>query len=58
MPRVPRTIRVEQMLDAAVGVFSTAGYHSASMDDIAERAGISKPMVYAYLGTKEELFIA
>jgi len=55
---VPRSIRVEQMLDAAVGVFSAAGYHAASMDDIAERAGISKPMVYAYLGTKEELFIA
>ena len=55
---MPRSIRVEQMLDAAVGVFSAAGYHAASMDDIAERAGISKPMVYAYLGTKEELFIA
>ena len=58
MARLPRSIRVEQMLDAAVGVFSAAGYHAASMDDIAERAGISKPMVYAYLGTKEELFIA
>ncbi len=46
------------MLDAAVRVFSAEGYHSASMDEIAERAGISKPMVYAYLGTKEELFIA
>src|ERR1051326_8560060 len=56
--RVPRSVRVELMLDAAVGVFSAAGYHAASMDDIAERAGISKPMVYAYLGTKEELFIA
>ena len=28
------------------------------MDEIAERAGISKPMVYAYLGTKEDLFVA
>ena len=46
------------MLDAAVAVFSTAGFHAASMDEIAERAGISKPMVYAYLGAKEELFIA
>ena len=27
------------------------------MDDIAARAGISKPMVYAYLGSKEELFV-
>ena len=46
------------MLDAAVGVFSRRGFHAASVDEIAEAAGISKPMVYAYLGTKEELFVA
>lgn len=46
------------MLDAAVRVFSRRGFHAASMDEIAEGAGISKPMVYAYLGTKDETFIA
>ncbi|BCB80736.1 TetR/AcrR family transcriptional regulator [Phytohabitans flavus] len=46
------------MLDSAVRVFSRRGFHAASMDEIAEQAGISKPMVYAYLGTKEELFVA
>src|SRR5262245_19870769 len=46
------------MLDAAVKVFSRRGYHDASMDEIADVAGISKPMVYAYLGTKEAVFIA
>jgi AcrR family transcriptional regulator len=46
------------MLDAAVQVFSRRGYHAASVDEVAEAAGISKPMVYAYLGTKEELFTA
>lgn len=46
------------MLDAAVRVFSRRGFHPASMDEIAEVAGISKPMVYAYLGTKDELFVA
>ncbi|MFC4998674.1 TetR/AcrR family transcriptional regulator [Dactylosporangium cerinum] len=46
------------MLDAAVRVFSHRGFHAASMDEIAEVAGISKPMVYAYLGTKDELFVA
>ncbi|WP_329105360.1 TetR/AcrR family transcriptional regulator [Micromonospora sp. NBC_01699] len=56
--RLPRSVREQQMLDAAVKVFSRRGYHSASMDDIAEDAGISKPMVYAYLGTKESLFTA
>ncbi|MGW0501890.1 TetR/AcrR family transcriptional regulator [Micromonospora sp. NPDC003241] len=56
--RLPRAVREQQMLDAAVRVFSRRGYHGASMDEIAEVAGISKPMVYAYLGTKEELFVA
>jgi AcrR family transcriptional regulator len=51
-------VREQQMLDAAVAVFSAAGFHDASMDEIAARAGISKPMVYAYLGSKEELFTA
>ncbi len=44
------------MLDAAVQVFAVHGFHGASMDEIAGRAGVSKPMVYAYLGSKEELF--
>jgi AcrR family transcriptional regulator len=56
--RLPRAIREQQMLDSAVRVFSRRGFHAASMDEIAEDAGISKPMVYAYLGSKEELFIA
>ncbi|WBB93724.1 TetR/AcrR family transcriptional regulator [Verrucosispora sp. WMMC514] len=56
--RLPRAVRQQQMLDSAVRIFSRRGYHGASMDEIAEVAGISKPMVYAYLGTKEELFVA
>jgi len=46
------------MLDAAVRVFARRGFHAASMDEIADEAHISKPMVYAYLGTKDELFLA
>lgn len=46
------------MLDAAIAVFSRRGFHLASMDDIAEVAGVSKPMIYAYLGSKDDLFIA
>jgi AcrR family transcriptional regulator len=56
--RVPRAVREQQMLDAAVAEFADRGYVAASMEDIATRAGITKPMVYAYLGTKEELFLA
>ena len=46
------------MLDAAVRVFSRRGFHEASMDEIADEADISKPMVYAYLGSKDDLFRA
>ena len=44
------------MLDAAVEMFSRNGYHETSMDAIAAEAQISKPMVYLYYGSKEELF--
>ena len=56
--RLPRAVREQQMLDSAVRVFSRRGFHAASMDEIADDAGISKPMVYAYLGSKEELYLA
>jgi AcrR family transcriptional regulator len=46
------------MLDAAVAVFSQRGFHLASMDEIAAAAGVSKPMIYAYLGSKDDLFTA
>lgn len=56
--RVPRHIREQQIIDVAVQVFSKRGYHAASVDEIADLAGISKPMVYLYLDSKEGLFIA
>lgn len=46
------------MLDAAVDVFSGKGYHDTSMDAIAAAAQISKPMLYLYYGSKDELFRA
>ncbi|NGO71532.1 TetR/AcrR family transcriptional regulator [Streptomyces sp. SB3404] len=55
---MPREVRERQMLDAAVAAFARHGYQSASMDDIAEAAGVSKPLVYLYLKSKEELFMA
>ncbi|MCW2689333.1 MAG: TetR family transcriptional regulator [Mycobacterium sp.] len=54
--RLPRAVREQQMLDAAVEVFSVNGYHETSMDAIAAQAQISKPMLYLYYGSKEELF--
>ncbi|MCX4667124.1 TetR/AcrR family transcriptional regulator [Streptomyces sp. NBC_01381] len=56
--RVPRKEREQQIIDVAVRVFAKRGYHAASVDEIAELAGISKPMVYLYLDSKEGLFLA
>lgn len=56
--RMPREVREREMLDAAVVTFGQRGYRSASMDEIAELAGVSKPLVYLYLNSKEELFTA
>ncbi|MFF3639546.1 TetR/AcrR family transcriptional regulator [Streptomyces sp. NPDC002564] len=55
---MPRAVREQQMLDAAVRTFGQRGYRAASMDEIAELAGVSKPLVYLYLNSKEELFSA
>ena len=54
--RLPRAVREQQMLDAAVQMFSINGYHETSMDTIAAAAEISKPMLYLYYGSKEDLF--
>lgn len=56
--RLPREVRERQILDAAVTVFAEHGYHAASMDEVSATAGISKPMIYSYLGSKEDLFAA
>jgi AcrR family transcriptional regulator len=51
-------MREEQMLDAAGRIFAAGGFHAASMDEIATAAGISKPMLYNYFGSKEGLYVA
>src|SRR3954447_15651873 len=56
--RMPRAEREDEMLEAAGQAFATHGFHAASMDAIAEAAGISKPMLYNYFGSKEGLYAA
>lgn len=46
------------MLDMATRVFGERGYHAASMDEIARACGVTKPMLYAYFGSKDGLFLA
>lgn len=55
---MPRAQREQLILDIAGQVFAQDGYHAAGMDEIARRAGISKPMLYAYFGSKEGLYLA
>jgi AcrR family transcriptional regulator len=55
---VPRAVREPQILDVAGQVFAARGYHTASMDEIAARADVTKPMVYSYFGSKERLYLA
>ena len=56
--RLPRSERRAQLLEAALGVFVENGYHAAAMDDIAERAGVSKPVLYQHFPGKLELYLA
>jgi AcrR family transcriptional regulator len=55
---MPRAEREDAMLEAAGDAFATHGFHEASMDAIARAAGISKPMLYNYFGSKQGLYIA
>jgi len=55
---MPRSERRAQLLDAARQVFVEKGYHAAAMDDIAERAGVSKPVLYQHFPGKRELYLA
>jgi AcrR family transcriptional regulator len=56
--RLPRSVRRSQLIDAAREVFVANGYHAAAMDDIAERAGVSKPVLYQHFPGKLELYLA
>jgi AcrR family transcriptional regulator len=56
--RLPRSARRAQLLDAAREIFVAQGYHAAAMDDIAERAGVSKPVLYQHFPGKRELYLA
>jgi AcrR family transcriptional regulator len=56
--RLARAERERLMLDAAGDAFAAHGFHGCSMDEIAAAAGITKPMLYRYFGSKEELYAA
>lgn len=56
--RLPRKARREQLLASAQQVFVSNGYHAAAMDEIAENAGVSKPVLYQHFPSKLDLYLA
>src|SRR6266480_529925 len=56
--RLPKPARRRQLLAAAQEVFVANGYHAAAMDEIAERAGVSKPVLYQHFPSKLDLYLA
>ncbi len=55
---MPRRERRAQLMESALEVFVAHGYHAAAMDDIAERAGVSKPVLYQHFPGKLDLYLA
>lgn len=56
--KVPKEQRMLQILEVAGSVFSKHGFHSTSMEQIAEGAGVTKPLLYRYFGSKDALYLA
>ena len=56
--RMPRAQREEQILAVAETVFAERGYQATTMEDVAERVGVTKPLIYEYFGSKEGLLSA
>src|SRR4029450_1092946 len=55
--RLPAEQRRRQLLDVACDVFATTGFHATAMDDIAEAAGVTKPVLYQHFPSKRALYL-
>lgn len=56
--RLPAGERREQIIDVAIPVFARRGFHGASMNDVAEAAGVTKPVLYQHFASKQDLYLA
>ena len=54
--RLPASVRRHQLLDAALEAFASHGFHATSMNDVAEAAGVTKPVLYQHFGSKRSLY--
>jgi AcrR family transcriptional regulator len=55
--RLPAPRRRRQLLDVALERFAASGFHATSMDDVAEAAGVTKPVLYQHFRSKRELYL-
>jgi AcrR family transcriptional regulator len=55
--RLPAARRRKQLTDVALELFGAGSYHATSMDDIAERAGVTKPVLYQHFPSKSQLYL-
>jgi AcrR family transcriptional regulator len=55
--RLPAAARRQQLLDVALEAFSRQGFHQTSMNDIADAAGVTKPVLYQHFSSKRDLFL-
>lgn len=56
-PRLPAAARRRQLLDVATVAFAQKGFHATSMSDVAEAAGITKPVLYQHFSSKRALYL-
>jgi AcrR family transcriptional regulator len=56
--RLSAHARRDQLLDVALSAFARAGYHETSMNDVADAAGVTKPVLYQHFESKRELYQA
>src|SRR5438128_12649599 len=56
-PRLPAVQRRRQLLDVSLEVFARRGFHAASMAEVAEAAGVTKPVLYQHFGSKRQLYL-
>lgn len=55
--RLPAPERRRQLLDIALDAFGADGFHATSMNDVAEAAGVTKPVLYQHFASKRQLFL-
>jgi len=56
--RLPRAARERQARDVARALFAERGFAAVTMDEVAARVGVTKPLLYTYFGNKEGLYLA